>query len=214
MNCNPGPTNGTNQLCSILDQSLKCWMTGWDVYSPTFWQSEGTFTHCKLLGWHDIVSRAAVLMNKQWNAAKVWSGKFYRYTLVCNSYYLLTNSSVCQHCERVISCLLQCEHTIYVNCSSFPLKANPHLVLLSLQESGLVLLTGWLEGVVPLFQRQVTLLHVPRQPQHDHITSTWNPSWYFLKATWVSLVCCSSNHIKSQCDGNHFKLNQIITQVS
>lgn len=38
-----------------------------------------------------------------------------------------------------------------------------HFVLLSLQQSRLVLFTGRLEGVIPLFQHQVTLLHVPEK---------------------------------------------------
>lgn len=42
-------------------------------------------------------------------------------------------------------------------------ERNTHLVLLGLQQSGLVLFTGGFEGVVPLFQKQVALLHVPEQ---------------------------------------------------
>lgn len=40
---------------------------------------------------------------------------------------------------------------------------SSHLVLLSLQQPGLAMLTGQLEGVIPLFQLQVTLLYIPAQ---------------------------------------------------
>lgn len=42
---------------------------------------------------------------------------------------------------------------------------NTHLLLLSLKQFGLALFIGHLEGIIPLLQKQVTLLQVPAQSQ-------------------------------------------------
>lgn len=49
-----------------------------------------------------------------------------------------------------------------------------HLFLLSLEQLGLALFIGHLEGIIPLLQQQVTLLQVPAQSPESLVTEQKN----------------------------------------
>lgn len=94
---------------------------------------------------------------------------------LCNTLHVTTKSNTCPVKFLVLSLKLNLANSLiwFIKDQKYQ---TTHFVLLSLQQSRLVLFTGRLEGVIPLFQHQVTLLHVPEkshhQPVHTSASST------------------------------------------